>query len=125
MHKNLTKLGRTISDLETYLTTAFELPQPEAHQAFSERYLNPDEVVQFVTACHNQFDQLNRQLLTIQDHFLALRYWLEQRLEQYTEGDLGIWQSFENEINLLLADVEAINGLSNYSLRRNRRNNTR
>ncbi|KHO11936.1 dnaQ exonuclease DinG family helicase, partial [Latilactobacillus curvatus] len=27
--------------------------------------------------------------------------------EQYTEGDLGIWQSFENEINLLLADVEA------------------
>ncbi|MFP6537932.1 helicase C-terminal domain-containing protein [Latilactobacillus sp. VITA-14] len=107
VHKNLTKLGRTISDLETYLTTAFELPQPEAHQAFSERYLNPDEVVQFVTACHNQFDQLNRQLLTIQDHFLALRYWLEQRLEQYTEGDLGIWQSFENEINLLLADVEA------------------
>ncbi|KRM22239.1 helicase C-terminal domain-containing protein [Latilactobacillus graminis] len=107
VHKNLKKLNRTVAVLQTYLTTAFVLPQPKAHETFSERYLNPDEVVQFVTACHQDFNQLNRQLLTIQDHFLTLRFWLEQHLEQYTESDLSIWQSFENDINLLLADIEA------------------
>ncbi|WP_436667802.1 helicase C-terminal domain-containing protein [Latilactobacillus sakei] len=106
LHKTLGKLTRTLTHLETYLTEQFEPDEPTDGQTFSERYLNPDEVIQFVNASQREFGQLNRELLTIQDHFLALRYALEDQLARYTESDLAIWQSFENELNLLLADVD-------------------
>ena len=88
------KLTRTLTHLETYLTEQFKPDEPTDGQTFSERYLNPDEVIQFVNASQREFGQLNRELLTIQDHFLALRYVLEDQLARYTESDLEIWQYF-------------------------------
>lgn len=104
VHKTLNKLIKTLTTLETYLKNHFGLDQQD--QAIVDRYLNPDEVIQFVNDCQREFKQLNRALLTIQDHFLNLRYTLEQQLERYAASELSIWQAFENEINLLLADVE-------------------
>jgi len=104
LHKTLTKLTRTLTALETYLKTSFDVRDQQ--RPITDRYLNPDEVIQFVNGCQREFKQLNRELLTIQDHFLALRYSLEQQLERYAASDLSVWQAFENEINLLLADVE-------------------
>lgn len=104
LHKTLTKLTRILTALETYLKTSFDVRDQQ--RPITDRYLNPDEVIQFVNGCQREFKQLNRELLTIQDHFLALRYSLEQQLERYAASDLSVWQAFENEINLLLADVE-------------------